>query len=432
MSFKPRNFREWCNYTIPVLPQVYGDELSYYELLNKVIEKLNAMGITVNELIDYVNTYFDSKDWQQMVNNKLDSMVTDGTLDNLINKKIFGELNSKVSELSTNVDFLNENRKNFRNCKILCIGDSFGRGVYDGSEHLENSWPTKLGNYFAYGSTIYNYCQNNAGFLVSDNTFIAQLTKAKNDGHADSHIIIIEGGHNDGYKSTDNLFKAVTDCLDYAKSNFPNAVIYVVAANSGTAAEITRKTRHTVWTIMQSACNLKGVPFFMLNMYLFNIDDTLSSDGIHPNKFGYEMLAGLMYRMLAGLNFKINDNRALGFGTEWYGDKISYVVEGQWMDTANFATKTPLDGDHPAFSFAINAANNYANRNSPLALHVPFSIQDDGTQGTMIIRLRNGAMELCPLAYDTKTGGAGYVNVVGSKQFYVPSFTLTFPTIMIM
>ena len=77
MSFKPRNFREWCNYTIPVLPQVYGEELSYYELLNKVVEKLNAIGITVNELIDYVNTYFDSKDWQQMVNNKLDSMVAD-------------------------------------------------------------------------------------------------------------------------------------------------------------------------------------------------------------------------------------------------------------------------------------------------------------------------------------------------------------------
>lgn len=431
MSFKPRTFREWCNITIPVLPQVYGDELSYYELLNKVIEKLNSMGIVVNELVEYVNNYFESQDWSKMVNDKLDSMVADGTFDRIINQKIFGELNSKVNSLNTEVDFLNENRKNFRNCKILCIGDSFGRGVYDGSEHLENSWPTKLGN-FAYGSIIYNYCQNDAGFLVSDNTFINQLTKAKNDGHTDSHIIIIEGGHNDGYTSTDNLFKAVTGCLDYAKSNFPNAVIYVVAANSGTAAEITRETRHMVWTIMQSACILKGVSFFMLNMYLFNIADTLSSDGIHPNQFGYEMLASLMYRMLAGLNFNINDKRALGFGTEWYGDKISYVVEGQWIDTANFAKKTPLDGNNPAFSFSVSGVNNYANRNSPLALHVPFSIQDDGTQGTMIIRLRNGNMELCPLAYDTKTGGDGYVNVTGSKQFYVPSFTITFPTIMIM
>lgn len=84
MSFKPRNFREWCNHTIPVLPQVYGDELSYYELLNKVIEKLNEIGVTINELIDYVNHYFDSLDVQNMINKKLDEMAQDGTLESLI------------------------------------------------------------------------------------------------------------------------------------------------------------------------------------------------------------------------------------------------------------------------------------------------------------------------------------------------------------
>lgn len=424
MSFKAKNFKEWCNNILPVLPQVYGDELSYYELLNKVVNKLNDMGIVINELVDYVNHYFDSQDWQQMVNNKLDSMVADGTFDRIINQKIFGELNS-------NVNMLLDNRKNFNNCKILCIGDSFGRGVYDNSEHLESSWPTRLGEY-ANGSIIYNYCQDNAGFLTSDNTFLAQLTKAKNDGHSDSHIIIIEGGHNDGYVDITNLFSAIVDCVNYAKQNFPSAVIYVVAANSGTAKEIDRTKRHTIWTTMQSACVLTGVPFFMLNMYLFNINNTLSSDGIHLNQFGYQTLASLMYMMLTGLNMNVNDKRALGFGAEFYGDKISYVVEGQWVDTATFTESTPFDGNHPAFSFPVTAANNFANRNSPLALHVPFSIQDDGTQGSMIIRLRNGAMELCPIAYDTKTGGTGYIIATGSKQFYIPPFTITFPTIMIM
>nr|DAO57169.1 MAG TPA: Pectate lyase [Bacteriophage sp.] len=96
MSFKPRNFREWCNHTIPVLPQVYGDELSYYELLNKVIEKLNEMGITVNELIDYVNNYFDSIDVQKMIDDKLDEMAQDGTLADLINNLLFSSLNKKI------------------------------------------------------------------------------------------------------------------------------------------------------------------------------------------------------------------------------------------------------------------------------------------------------------------------------------------------
>lgn len=84
MSFKPKNFREWCNHTIPVLPQVYGDELSYYELLDKVIERCNSVSITVNELIDYVNHYFDSLDVQNMINKKLDEMAQDGTLESLI------------------------------------------------------------------------------------------------------------------------------------------------------------------------------------------------------------------------------------------------------------------------------------------------------------------------------------------------------------
>lgn len=96
MSFKPRNFREWCNHTIPVLPQVYGDELSYYELLNKVVEKLNEIGITVDELIDYVNNYFDSLDVQKMIDDKLDEMAQDGTLADLINNLLFSNLNKKI------------------------------------------------------------------------------------------------------------------------------------------------------------------------------------------------------------------------------------------------------------------------------------------------------------------------------------------------
>lgn len=111
MSFKPRNFREWCNHTIPVLPQVYGDELSYYELLNKVIERCNEVGITVNELIDYVNHYFDSLDVQNMINKKLDEMAQDGTLADLINNKIFNDLNTKIDDVALSANEAKEYAK---------------------------------------------------------------------------------------------------------------------------------------------------------------------------------------------------------------------------------------------------------------------------------------------------------------------------------
>lgn len=124
MSFKPKNFREWCNHTIPVLPQVYGDELSYYELLNKVIERCNSLSITVNELIDYVNHYFDSLDVQQMINAKLDQMAQDGTLANLINNVIFSSLNNSVNKRTikhlTVLEMINDTHIALNDVVITC------------------------------------------------------------------------------------------------------------------------------------------------------------------------------------------------------------------------------------------------------------------------------------------------------------------------
>lgn len=61
-------FRFWCQ---KVLPLVYDDSLSYYELLNKVVDYLNTTTSNVSALLtayeqlqDYVNDYFDDLDVQ--------------------------------------------------------------------------------------------------------------------------------------------------------------------------------------------------------------------------------------------------------------------------------------------------------------------------------------------------------------------------------
>lgn len=93
-------FRFWCQ---KVLPTVYDDTLSYYELLCKTVDYLNKTTSNVDELEtivtdlkNYVDNYFANLDVQEEINNKLDAMVADGTFDKIINETIFNDLNNKV------------------------------------------------------------------------------------------------------------------------------------------------------------------------------------------------------------------------------------------------------------------------------------------------------------------------------------------------
>lgn len=81
-------FRFWCQ---QVLPLTFDDSLSYYELLNKLVDFLNktmenvndlgtdveSLGNAYEQLENYVNTYFSSLDVQTEINNKLDEMALD-------------------------------------------------------------------------------------------------------------------------------------------------------------------------------------------------------------------------------------------------------------------------------------------------------------------------------------------------------------------
>ena len=106
-------FRFWCQ---KVLPLVYDDSLSYYELLCKVVDYLNktmedvetlegdvtAMYTAYEQLQSYVNTYFDSLDVQEEINNKLDAMAASGELLTIIQPTISAATANWLSQHITN------------------------------------------------------------------------------------------------------------------------------------------------------------------------------------------------------------------------------------------------------------------------------------------------------------------------------------------
>ena len=105
--------------TIGVLPSSYVDSMSYYETLlwlinyleNTVIPTVNNNSDVTTELQDkyielksYVEHYFDNLDIQEEINNKLDEMVQEGTLQEIITDY----LNSKAIFAFDNVASMQE------------------------------------------------------------------------------------------------------------------------------------------------------------------------------------------------------------------------------------------------------------------------------------------------------------------------------------
>lgn len=83
-------FMFWCQ---KVLPLVYDDSLSYYELLDKVVNYLNnaikdistaeenigKLYLAFTQLQTYVNEYFDNLDVSEEINNIINRMIGDGS-----------------------------------------------------------------------------------------------------------------------------------------------------------------------------------------------------------------------------------------------------------------------------------------------------------------------------------------------------------------
>lgn len=102
-------FRFWCQ---KVLPLVYDDSLSYYELLNKVVVYLNnaiadvaavegnvdELASAYDQLQNYVNTWFDNVDLQNETEIALDKMAENGELDTLIEPFVAEQIDGVVAE----------------------------------------------------------------------------------------------------------------------------------------------------------------------------------------------------------------------------------------------------------------------------------------------------------------------------------------------
>ena len=91
-------FKFWALQNFPFIEYDF-DALTNYEIMCKIVEYINKVALKTNEIgeeMQNIIDWFNDLDVQDEIDNKLDEMVEDGTLAEIINEEIFNELNTIV------------------------------------------------------------------------------------------------------------------------------------------------------------------------------------------------------------------------------------------------------------------------------------------------------------------------------------------------
>ena len=314
-----RPFRFWCQ---KVLPLVYDDSLSYYELLCKVVAKLNEVISNENELNeafqqlkDWIENWVDTQDFQKMVDDKLDEMVEDGTFNKLINQEIFGDLNEKVNNNTTNINNLtskvNQNTEGLSNLtskvnkntaeiaklkqrkpinglgkRYILIADSYGEyGVLDGFINAVN------------GTAVEQKWVGGAGFTkTGDKSFLTILNSLAN--HSDIDYVVVFGLYNDSFAVNsigDNVLAFKNACA----TKYPGAEIVIV--NEGWTKDTSLQGQFQYLLNTLQSFRVSSVTVINTWEYLRSNYSRIADDKIHPaNESVGTQLGALAGRILLG------------------------------------------------------------------------------------------------------------------------------------
>lgn len=318
-------FARFCC-TIGNLPSSYMASLTYEEQLlwfcdylqNTVIPAVNNNAEVVKELQElyvklknYVDNYFKNLDVQNEINNKLDKMATDGTLENIINQEIFGEINNNISKLNNDITEINNT---IDNDYTICIGDSFGVGytptgvITSWIKLLKNMLKGNDNNFFykAYGGT---------GFLstADNNNFLSLIKDLENSITSSNRKyvkkIIVVGGVNDNVSqfTLTALKEAIKNFISYCNLTYPNAKIYIGCTgywlNPNDFINNNRMVKKTL--IAYKSCEENGAVYLGNIEYIMHIPFYASlnenkTTNIHPNELGQNELAKCIFQCING------------------------------------------------------------------------------------------------------------------------------------
>lgn len=181
-------------------------------------------------------------------------------------------------------------RKNLellKNKRYIVIGDSYGEG-YNVDGLTIKSWTSFLKDYLnGNSSNYYTMSVGGAGFIneSSEFTFLEILQQISNSVTEKETItdIIVCGGYNDRYYTQENLENAIKTFINYAKENYPNAVVKIGCIGWGRDYNQLVNIRSIVLPSYKNCIRYGAL--YLNNVEYSNHDyELFTSDGYHPGE----------------------------------------------------------------------------------------------------------------------------------------------------
>lgn len=401
-------FRYWCQ---KVLPLVYDNSLSYYELLCKVVEYLNETMENVNtigentnalyngylELVNYVNNYFTNLDVQEEINNKLDAMAESGELEELVTKNILPQ----IEEIQEHIEEIQEHTNQFTK-KYIFIGDS-----YDQYSGWVNKTAERLG---LSNNEYYNLALSGASF--KDGRFLSQLqnwvtnnpTEVKNIG-----TIVCGGGINDSDADGVNVLGTrIQSFMDYVKTNFPSYTKVKLAYfgwaldTSPILADRTAPYRAVACNIY-SRCTTWGAEYLTGCESVLHQRDLLDVDGLHPNSEGGNSISYALANALKTGNCSVV--KPYGYAT--INGELKNTITQTIFNDLNIIkfTNFTLELNNTTFSNGeyVEVANvvlPFGNKMTPILVMIPYQNASGNTKALFRVKIENDKMYLALYDFD--------------------------------
>lgn len=275
-------------YVHKVLPLVYDDSLSYYELLGKVISKLNEVITSSNELSEdvyihieqYVDEWLEEHDIETIVDERVDALLPQ-----------IDQLRTDTDQNMADIDTL----ENTVGRQYLFIGDSYltdGRGGYD------HAYATTA--CFFLGATIgvnaYKFSAGGAGFIGDPNATPTTFNDLVNQaytalGSATAALItdvIIAGGCNDSFGAitAEMLNTAKDTCIANVFSKFPNCRLFISCIGGFKDYSQGQYLHNKVKNVYEYPGLKNVIPIINGHIPMLDHANYDGTDRVHPNRSG--------------------------------------------------------------------------------------------------------------------------------------------------